>query len=410
MRTKVTSVDERIIRRATLRIGLQMAAAVAVAVLGLTAIAALLELRGQHTAEDRLINATIDDTDGVDDVAEPPPGVWVAIRLATGLRTSPGLPAGLPDRSQLSLVAADGRTRTVDATLAGRDYRIVTEHRPGQPVTQAVADLSADEAASARLLESSLITGAVGLLIAAVVGVWLGRRAVAPLANALALQRRFVADASHELRTPLTLLSTRAQLIRRALAPLADVGTVRQDVDRLVTDTAQLTEVLNDLLVAADPREAPADQVVVLADLVDDAIESARPAAERLGVSLAWASDDERSMVLGSPTSLRRAVTALLDNAIRHATGSVCVTVAASGGDAVVDVRDDGPGVAPDVMVSMFDRFATASSEHRPDATRRYGLGLALVNEVAAHHGGSVSVVDTGRRGATLRLRLPTAH
>ena len=407
MRTPVRSADERIVRRATLRIGLQTAAAVAVAVIGLTAIAVLLVLRGQHAAEDQVITSTIQDAD---DVNEPPVGMWLVVRSKGRQQVSPGMPAGLPDRSQFDQVVADGVSRSLDVVANGREYRVDTRRQSDGDVVQVAMDLSADRAEQDRLLEAYLTSGGAGLVVAAVVGVWLGRRAVAPLAAALALQRRFVADASHELRTPLTLLSTRAQLARRALGPDADVMTVRSDVERLVTDTEHLTAILDDLLLAADPREALVDEVVVMADLVGDAVESAKPLAARHGVALAWAAEDERSSVRGSLASLRRAVTALLDNAIRHADGAVCVTVDTDGGDVVVDVRDDGPGVAPDVMVTMFDRFATAESRDHPDTPRRYGLGLALVNEVAALHGGGVSIVDTGRRGATLRLRLPAVR
>ncbi|HEX5116401.1 MAG TPA: HAMP domain-containing sensor histidine kinase [Pseudonocardiaceae bacterium] len=407
MRTRDRSADERIIRRATRRIALQTAVAVAAAVLGLTTIAALVVLRGQHAADDRSITTTIEIAD---DVTDPPAGMWLVMRENGRQEVGPGLPAGLPDQSQLDLVSADGVARSADVTVDGRDYRVDTRRRPDGDVVQAVLDLSADHAERARLLEAYLISGAVGLVVASVIGLWLGRRAVAPLAEALALQRRFVADAGHELRTPLTLLSTSAQFAQRALGPDPDVETARSDVDRLVADTAHLTAVLDDLLLAADPRQAHVDEVVAMNDLVEDTVESARPLAERHGVALAWVDDGGRSAVLGSPASLRRAVTALLDNAIRHADGSVCATVGVDGGDVVVDVHDDGPGVAPEVMVTMFNRFATVPSGGRPVAPRRYGLGLALVSEVAAQHGGGVSVVDSGRRGATLRLRLPATE
>jgi signal transduction histidine kinase len=80
----------------------------------------------------------------------------------------------------------------------------------------------------------------------------------------------------------------------------------------------------------------------------------------------------------------------------------VWVTVGAEGRDVVVDVADDGPGIAPDVLATMFDHLAEGSADR--------GVGLALVSEVAASHGGWISVVHTGRRGVTLRLRLPAAR
>jgi two-component system OmpR family sensor kinase len=277
-------------------------------------------------------------------------------------------------------------------------------------VIQALLDLSADHAERDRLVEACLICGAVGLLVSVAVGAWLGRRAVAPLTEALTLQRRFVADAGHELRTPLTLLSTRAQLVSQDLAAGVDATSMKSDVDGLVADARHLTDILDDLLVAADPRETQ-DDVVVLPALVAQIVESGRPSAEKLGVVLTWTSEDQPPLVHGNRASLRRAVTALLDNAVRHADAAVEVSIRQLGRDVVVDVVDDGPGIAPDVRTTLFDRFTSSKSDEAAGApSRRYGLGLALVSEVATQHGGAVSVVDTGRRGATLRLRLPAVR
>ena len=80
----------------------------------------------------------------------------------------------------------------------------------------------------------------------------MGRRAVRPLAQALALQRDFVADASHELRTPLTLLSTRAQLLARSLQDTDVGGDIREDSRGVVRDTSRMVAVVDDLLLAAD--------------------------------------------------------------------------------------------------------------------------------------------------------------
>jgi signal transduction histidine kinase len=260
------------------------------------------------------------------------------------------------------------------------------------------------------LVAACLICGAVGLLMSVVVGVWLGRRAVTPLTEALALQRRFVADAGHELRTPLTLLSTRAQLLGQSLRTGADTTSMQSDVDGLVADARHLSGILDDLLVAADPRDVPTDEFVALPGLVTQIVESVRPLADERGISVSVTSEDEPTPVTGNRASLRRAVTALLDNAVRHANSTVRVSVSAQGRDVLVDVVDDGPGIAADVRTTLFDRFTSSSSDAATGDRRRYGLGLALVGEVADQHGGVVSVVDAGHQGATLRLRLPAAR
>jgi two-component system OmpR family sensor kinase len=396
------SADEQILRRTAWRIGLQTAAAVAIVVIGLAAVAVLVVLGSQHQANDQLINM---DAARADDVTDPPAGVWLVIRRDGHQVETPGLPPGLPDQRQIDAVTADRVTRSADVTVGRQEYRVRTTVMPNGSVLQLLLDLSADRAERDRLLTAFAVSGIAGLPLSAGVGCWQARRAVAPLATALALQRRFVADAGHELRTPLTLLSTRAQLIQRTLS----VASASSDVDGLVADARHLADILDELLLAADPRDRPAAELVRLPELVGQATDSARPLADGLGVTLACETTGEPAPVLGAHAGLRRALTALLDNAIRHADSEVLVTVGSIGRDVVVDVADDGPGIAPDVESTMFERFATSPSDARPGVRRRYGLGLALVSEVAARHGGSVSVVHTGRSGATLRLRLPSA-
>jgi signal transduction histidine kinase len=403
-RRAARSVDERTLRRAARRIGLQTAAGFAVLVVGLAAVSVLVVLRSQHQADDQLIEMAVARAD---DVTDPPAGVWLVIRHGDRQVSSPGLPTGLPDEAQIDQVAADHTARTTDFTAHDREYRVDTRPRADGDVVQALLDLSADHAERYRLLEAFLVSGVAGLVIAAAVGAWLGRRAVAPMAETLALQRRFVADASHELRTPLTLLSTRAQLIRRELGQDGGTDTIRADVQSLVTDARQLSDILDDMLVVADRRESPADEVVRLPVVVAQAVESARPLAEERGVDLTIGGDGEVPSVAGAQATLRRAVTALLDNAIRHASSQVRVSTSSVGGDVVVDVADDGPGVEPEMASTLFTRFVTARGDGNPGARRRYGLGLALVSDIATQHGGSVSVLDTGRAGATLRIRLP---
>jgi signal transduction histidine kinase len=185
-----------------------------------------------------------------------------------------------------------------------------------------------------------------------------------------------------------------------------DPDTLRSDVDGLVRDAHQLTDILDDLLLAADPRRISDSELVELSPLVSQAVDSARPLADEHGITLSCTTVDEPPPVSGASASLRRAVIALLDNAIRHADTRVSLTIGTAGPNAVIDVADDGPGLPPDAVPTVFARFAT-SPDGRPGTRRRYGLGLALVSEIAARHGGSVTVVDTDGPGATFRLRIP---
>jgi two-component system, OmpR family, sensor kinase len=398
--------DAALLRRAALRLGVQAAIGTAVVVALLVAVAVVKLVHTQHVAADAALATAVARADDVDD---PPSGMWLVIRTAKDTQSTPGLPAGLPVTGALDRVSASGITELADDRVDGRDLRVLTERRDipqlGQATVQAVLDLGAGQSQMVSLLRALLIGGAVGLALAAVAGSWLARRAVRPLEAALGLQRRFVADASHELRTPLTLLSTRAQMLRRRLHSDADLTALRADADGVVVDAERLAAILDDLLLAADPRTAVPDTRVDVGKLAAEVVAAAAPAGQAQGVTIS-ASATGQAVVLGSPAALRRALTALADNAIRHAATEVAVAMSVTAGSVLVEVTDDGPGVDEEMLPRLFERFAS-TDDGRGAGPRRYGLGLALVNEVADRHGGRVSVANGATGGASFRLELP---
>jgi signal transduction histidine kinase len=274
-------------------------------------------------------------------------------------------------------------------------------------------DRTAAEDAFSRLVRALVLAGGAGAVLAAGLAVWLARRAMAPMDEALALQRRFVSDASHELRTPLTLLSTRLQLLARRLNKGSQLTAQTQaDLRGVLDDTAALTGILDDLLAAAEPGNREQRERCDLGELVARSVQAARAHARETGVALQLASHDP-VMVEVSPVSVRRAVTALLDNALDHACSAVQVGVRRDGrpGRSVarVAVADDGAGLPPDGASRLFERFASDRAEQPAGGRRHYGLGLALVGEVAHAHGGSVSVEPGEHRGTCFVLTLPLA-
>ena len=188
---------------------------------------------------------------------------------------------------------------------------------------------------------------------------------------------------------------------------------VERDAAGIVADTAALVAVLEDLLSEADDR-TPVPQVPVdLAAVAGAVVASAQGTAHEAGVTLrAEVGAGGPTLVLGAGTALARAVSALVDNALDHATGAVEVRLARTGRNVVVEVLDDGPGIPTETLPRMFDRF---SSDRRPVAEtggrRHFGLGLALVSEIATRHGGSVTAENRPlpQRGARLRLVVPAA-
>lgn len=254
-----------------------------------------------------------------------------------------------------------------------------------------------------------LIAAVVGVVVAGVVGFLIARRAVAPLGEALARQRRFVADAGHELRTPLTVMHTRAQLIARRM-PTDDpsLPAMRQ----LLDDSRVLREIVDELLASAALTGDPsAGEPIALGPLLSDIAMSLDDLARQGGVRMVVDAPDDL-VVLGAPVALRRAVSALVDNALGHTPpgGTVVLAAAPDGAGTIVSVTDSGEGFGDQDPQELTRRFARGALAADGPGGRRFGLGLALVREVAVAHGGELVLLPAESGGARAELRLPKVN
>ena len=417
--------DDPELRRAARRLAIQFTGLSVVLLLLVGGLVLGIVSAGQQEASDQELSnsASIDSPD------EAPDGVYLIVVDDGRLRTSRDLPAQLPDEHALRSVAETGEAVESSVSIDGHAYRVLTSQN-GPHLTQVAVDQHQRDEERGRLILALSVSGILAAVAAWFLATWMARRAMQPLAEALALQRRFVADASHELRTPLTVLSTRAQMLKRRLpgltGPDGDDGApggsaqIRGQVDEIVQDSRMLTEILEDLLIAADPREVLEQQPLDLAALADEAVAALRPAAERQDLALERTGSTPPVMVNGARIALHRLVTALVSNALDHAVHGVRVDVQIVAANAVIRVSDDGPGFPAGTDARAFERFAStrsgvpargaepdAAEEAAEAAPRHYGLGLALVAEVAARHGGSVSIEPYRGAGATVAVTLP---
>jgi two-component system, OmpR family, sensor kinase len=217
--------------------------------------------------------------------------------------------------------------------------------------------------------------------------------------------RRFVADASHELRTPLTSIRGFAELTRQRGGE-ADPVTMR----RIEDEAKRMGVLVDDLLLLArlDQQRPLARQPVDLLALAGDAVADARAIQPDRTVSLEILPGSEAPVVTGDESRLRQVLGNLLSNALHHTPASAAVTVlvGTSGPDAVLAVRDTGPGLTGEQKARVFERFYRADSA-RTRTTGGSGLGLSIVAALAAAHAGTVEVTDTPGGGTTFTVRLP---
>jgi two-component system OmpR family sensor kinase len=364
---------------------------------------------GADEADNRkLMGATL-----IDSARDAPLDVFAAISSNGQLTVSRNMPTGLPDVAAIARVSRSQGSERGKVQAAGRSYVVFTAFHDGRVVQAAVDQRERQEEAD-RLILALVIAGAAAAVLAAAASVWMARRAMRPLVESMALQRRFIADASHELRTPLTLLSTRAQLLRRRLTGSGAAPgpqEIAKGVEGIVDDSKLLTGILDDLLMAADPRRAADYTPVNLCAAGAGAAALAGGQAESQALRLETDFPAGPVVVRGSEVSLGRVFTALISNALDHAGTAVHVKVSTRGRDAVIRVADDGAGFAAGAEARAFERFASVRPEAPAAGTpRHYGLGLALVAEIVSLHDGTVSVEpNPPEGGAAIVVTLPLA-
>ncbi len=343
------------------------------------------------------------------------------------------------DHAIVAAALRTGAPRLSSAHVKGARYRIVTIPRSSDTVLQLGRSLDENDGVLNALGIRLLLFAIGGVLAAAFLGWILATRIVSPierlrksaehiartgdldgevptagtgevgslttsfatmveaLGESRRRQQQLVADASHELRTPLTSLQTNAELLERGERLTVDQRS--QVSEGIQFEVRELTDLVSELVDLARDPASDAEPVasVALDALVTDVVEAARRRTDRsITIDVGNAAS-----VPGRTKALTRAVSNLVDNAIKHGDGTI--EVAAHG--ATVEVRDHGRGIPEADLPKVFDRF------YRADVARTEpgsGLGLAIVAQVVERHGGSVFVRNSPDGGAIVGFTLPT--
>lgn len=219
------------------------------------------------------------------------------------------------------------------------------------------------------------------------------------LEDALATQRQFVADASHELRNPLTTIRSNAGFLLER--PDAVEGDRNEALADIAAEGERMARVVDDLLTLArtDADQPLERRPVALGALLREAADEARRRGFAVRVEV-----DSGVAVMGDNAALRRLVGILIDNAARHGAGDIDLRLTRDGSSAVLSVSDQGPGIPPEALERIFDRFYQADPVR---SAQGVGLGLSIARAIAHAHGGSVAAGNRSEGGAVLTLELP---
>ena len=271
---------------------------------------------------------------------------------------------------------------TVSGRIGALTY--IVDHRPEYTLV-ALMDNTVSEGSLNTLLHNVLIIGSAAILVMFFISLVLSGRIIRPLEENDQKQKRFISDASHELKTPVAVISANAELLSREIGENEWLSNIVYENDRMGGLVRQLLD-----LSRAENAEIPMEQVEFSRVVTGEALALEMLAFDRGRV---FRTDIEDGVILtGNKTQLTQLVSILLDNAIRHATGSeIGISLKRQGHHAVLSVVNDGDEIPRDKLEHLFDRFYRVD-EARNSEGQHYGLGLSIAKAVAEKHGGSITV------------------
>jgi signal transduction histidine kinase len=346
-------------------------------------------------------------------VVLPPGGAGEDDGDATILDSTSSAPSfGLPFVGPAEEAARRGETiYTTEDGPEGEVVRVasvpVVGNEGGLAVVQAAQSRRVVWEAVGSLLLILVPVGLGGLLLSGAGGLYMSRRAMQPVRDSFQRQRTFIADASHELKTPLSLVRIDADLIKRNPTDPEN----KEIVEDQLAEVDRMDDLLSDLLLLArldaerlDVEKKPFDLSVVAAEAAGRFLARASEEGVRLEVEL-----PAELPVCGDPGRAGQILAAVLDNAVRHTPegGTVTLSGRRLDGGAEASVTDTGPGIVPEHLPHVFDRFYRAE-EARTRKGGGTGLGLAIARDLARAQDGELSAENAVGGGATFRLRLPT--
>jgi two-component system, OmpR family, sensor histidine kinase MprB len=351
-----------------------------------------------------------------------------------------------PGSRESDVLPVDAHTRAVarsgsgeflkDERVSGTHLRVLTRGVGSRGAIQVARPLDEVDRQLDRVLLVLLLVGAAGVAIGAALAAVVARTALAPidrftrrteeiagdpdpahrievtsedelgrlarsfnttldsLGRSVEAQRQLVADASHELRTPIASLRANIQTLEHAeRLPAAELESLRADI---VAELDELTALVADIVeLARGAKPGESEDEVRLDEIVESVAHRARARANGIAIDVST----EPTVVRGEPDRIQRAVSNLVDNALKWSPGDGRVEIDLAGGS--LSVRDHGPGFKEADLPYVFDRFYRADNARSLPGS---GLGLAIVRQAAEAHGGEVQAGNAPGGGAVVRI------
>ena len=360
---------------------------------------------------------------------------------------SPGLKQPIEYKQERSAV------RPFSVFIRGERFRFLretVEAGGGRYDIEVAASLEAFDSSLEQFRGLLYAAGPIFLILAALGGYWLSKRALAPvdqitqaahsiggqnLSRRLAVPRtsdelerladtlnemlsrleaafqritQFTADASHELRTPISVMRANAEITLRKSRTEPEY---REALSKILDETEKVTRLIEQLLLLARADSGSAVLQMTRSDLnvaMQNACRGARAFAEAKHLNFSQAMPASPVWVQGDSASLERLFTILLENAVQYTPsgGEIEVRLDAEDGFAVANVRDTGTGIAKEDIGRVFDRFYRADRA-RSRESGGTGLGLAIGRWIAEAHHGEIRVESEPAKGSTFRVRIP---
>ena len=309
-----------------------------------------------------------------------------------------------------SLAQATAELRKLAATLAGIGCVIVVVGlgvgwwtvsralRPIAEISRAAQEIAAGDLA--RRINPSETESELGQLATVL------NSTFARLEAAFAQQQQFTSDAAHELRTPVSVILTQVQSTLNKERTGAEYRETLEACQRAAQRMRRLIESLLELARFDAGQEKLKRIPFDLATTARDCAEMIQPLAQERRVKIV--TELSPTNCAGDPERIGQVITNLLTNAVNYnqPDGEVRVTAAAQNGSAIVTVTDTGPGIAPEDLSRVFERFYRADPA-RSNSLGSAGLGLSICKAIVEAHGGTIEVASGPGRGAKFTLRLP---